>query len=74
MAGQGEVSGGEMDHDGDGREEMVHYRRQRLPEDGGEDLEGESVERVFLRMTREFFCPGSSRQDERNCLEDLVER
>ena len=42
MAGQGEVSGGEVDHDGDGRQEVVHYWRQRLPEDGGENLEGES--------------------------------
>ena len=43
MAGQGEVTGGEVDHNGDRRQEMVHYRRQMLPKDGGEDLEGENV-------------------------------
>ena len=74
MAGQGEVSRGEMDHDGDGRQEVVHYRRQRLPEDGGEDLEGESVERVSPENNERTFLSGSSRQDERNCLADPVKR
>ena len=41
MAGEGEDPGGEVDHDGDGRQEMVHCRGQVLPQDGGEDLEGE---------------------------------
>ena len=74
MAGQGEVSGGEVDHDGDGRAEVVHHRRQGLPEDGGEDLEGERGSRVSLENKERTLLSGSSRQDARNCLADLVER
>ena len=74
MAGQGEVSGGEMADDGDGCQEVVHYRGQGLPEDGGKDLEGETGLRVSPQNKERTLLSGSSRQDARNCLADLVER
>ena len=49
-----------MAGDGDGREEMVHYRRQGIPEDGGENLEGEKVESFSGELKERTFlsCQG----------------
>ena len=40
-----------MADDGDGCQEVVHHRRQGLPEDGGKDLEGETGLRVSPQST-----------------------